>query len=186
MKLAATPGLKVLSLPFDQEDTTVLIGSYLSHEAAHEDVRAALGSGAHLHGAIVVSKDLDGKVSVEQSDHMVREGAQGLGTLGLLSGIMVLPLAPLFTGVGAAIGGLLGEALHLLAENKVKGQAAPMLPLGCAVLILACPSAAAGTVEPVVSRAVSKAIGQGHGHHVQALRVALAAAEEQLAPNGSR
>lgn len=182
MNLTATPGLRVLSLPFDQEDTTVLIGSYLSHDAAEDDYQAALGCGAYLHGAVLITKDLTGKVSVQQSDHMVREGAQGLGTLGLLAGVPVLPLAPLFTAVGAVMGGVFGEAMHLLAETRVKGQAAPMIPLGCAVLILAYPRASAGTVKPAVTRAISKVTGQGHGHHLQALKKALAAAQDQLAP----
>ena len=57
-----TAGLKVLSLPFDHETTDVLIGSYLSHDAAHDDYRAALACGGYLHGAIVVAKDMTGKV----------------------------------------------------------------------------------------------------------------------------
>ena len=90
----ATAGLKVLSLPFDHETTDVLIGSYLSQTAAHDDYQAALACGAYLHGAILVGRDLTGKVSVEQSDHMVREAAQGLGTLGFLSGLVAWPLIP--------------------------------------------------------------------------------------------
>ena len=152
----ATAGLKVLSLPFDHETTDVLIGSYLSQAAAHDDYQAALACGAYLHGAILVGRDLTGKVSVEQSDHMVREVAQGLGTLGFLSGLVVWPLIPLTTGFGAAMGGVLGEALHLLTETKVKGQAATMIPLGCAALILAYPRSSADAVEPVVTRAVIK------------------------------
>ena len=107
-----TAGLKVLSLPFDHETTDVLIGSYLSHDAARDDCQAALACGAYLHGAIVVAKDLTGKVTVEQSDHFVREMAQGLGTVGFLTGLVVFPLVPLTTGFGAALGGFLGEALH--------------------------------------------------------------------------
>lgn len=183
MNITATPGLKVLSLPFDHEDTTVLIGSYLSRDAAEEDYRAAVGSDAYLHGAVVVSKDLDGNVSVQQSDHMVREGAQGLGTLGLMAGVLVLPLAPVVTGVGAVMGGMLGQTLHVLAGSKIKGQAAPMIPLGCTVLILAYPADSAPTVESSVSRAITKATGQGHGRHIEALKRALAAAEQQLAPD---
>lgn len=181
----ATAGLKVLSLPFDHETTDVLIGSYLSHDAAHEDYRAALACGAYLHGAIVVSKDLSGKVSVQQSDHMVREAAQGLGTLGFLSGLVVFPLLLPATGFGVALGGAVGEALHLLTETKVKGQAATMIPLGCAALILAYPRSSASVVEPVVTRAVTKATGEASGHHVQALRGALAGAQEQMAATGT-
>ncbi|HEX2551725.1 MAG TPA: hypothetical protein VHK64_09040 [Nocardioidaceae bacterium] len=179
-----TDGFKVLSLPIDHETTDVLIGSYLSHDAAHDDYQAALACGAYLHGAIVVAKDLTGKVSVEQSDHFVREMAQGLGTVGFLTGLVVFPLVPLTTGFGAALGGFLGEALHLATETKVKGQAAATIPLGCAALILAYPRSSADAVEPAVTRAVIKVTGEGSGHHVQALRKALVGAQEQMAATG--
>jgi uncharacterized membrane protein len=180
-----TAGLKVLSLPIDQETTDVLISSYLSHDAARDDYRAALTCGAYLHGAILVAKDLSGKVTVEQSDHMVREGAQGLGTLGFITGLMVFPLVPLTTGFAAVMGGFLGEALHLLTGTKVKGQAAAMIPLGCAALILAYPRSSASVVAPVVTRALTKATAEAHGHHVQALRGALAGAQQQMAATAS-
>jgi hypothetical protein len=180
-----TAGLRVLSLPFDHETTDVLIGSYLSHEAARDDYRAAMECGAYLHGAIVVGRDLNGKVSVEQSDHMVREAAQGLGTIGFLSGLVVFPLLLPATGFGVALGGVLGEALHLLTETKVKGQAATMIPLGCAALILAYPRSSAHAVEPAVTRAVSKVTGEAQGHHVQALRGALSSAQHEMAATSS-
>jgi uncharacterized membrane protein len=180
----ASAGLRVLSLPFNHETTDVLISSYLSHDAARDDYRAALACGAYLHGAILVSRDLNGKVSVEQSDHLVREGAQGLGTLGFLSGLVVWPLIPLTTGVGAAMGGVLGEALHVLIETKVMGQASTMMPLGCSALILAYPRVSADTVEPSVTRAVTKVTGEASGHHVQALRGALVGAQQQMAATG--
>ena len=180
-----TAGLKVLSLPIDHETTDVLISSYLSHDAARDDYHAALTCGAYLHGAILVAKDLSGKVTVEQSDHMVREGAQGFGTLGFLTGLMVFPLVPLTTGFGAVMGGFLGEALHLLTETKVKGQAASMIPLGCAAVIIAYPRSSADAVQPVVTRALTKATAEGHGHHVQALRGALAGAQQQMAATAS-
>lgn len=179
-----TAGLKVLSLPFDHETTDVLIGSYLSRDAAHDDYQAALACGAYLHGAIVVAKDLTGKVTVEQSDHMVREMAQGLGTVGFLTGLAVFPLIPLTTGFGAVVGGVVGEALHLVTEVKVRGQGTTTIPLGCAALILAYPHSSADAVEPVVTRAVITVTGEGSGHHVQALRQALVGAQEQMAATG--
>ena len=66
-------------MAFDDETIDVLIGGYLSTDAAHDDYAAVLASGGYLHGAVIVSKDLKGNLSVEQSDHMVREGAAGLG-----------------------------------------------------------------------------------------------------------
>jgi len=173
-------GLKVLGLPFDHETTDVLIGSYLSDAAAREDYRAALACGAYLHGAIVISKDLAGNVSVEQTDHIALEGAQGLGTLGFLIGLPILPLAPVTAGVGAVAGGVLGEALHLFIVSEVHQQATT-IPLGCAVLILAYPQPSAPHVEPAVTRAVSKVVHEATGHHVQALRKALAGAQHDMA-----
>ena len=79
-------------MKFDDETTDVLIGGYLSKDAAHEDYEAVLASGGYLHGAVVVSKDLQGELSVEQTDHMVREGAAGLGAVGFGVGLFAPPL----------------------------------------------------------------------------------------------
>ena len=64
-------------MTIDDETTDVLIGGYLSTEAAHEDYESVLGCGAQLWGAVVVSKDLEGNVSLEQTDHTAEEGAAG-------------------------------------------------------------------------------------------------------------
>ena len=55
----------------------VLIGGYMSKDAAEEDYEAVLASGGELQGMALVAKDLEGNLSVEQTDHMVREGAAG-------------------------------------------------------------------------------------------------------------
>jgi len=73
-------------MKFDDQTTDVLIGGYLSKDAAQQDYEAVLASGGYLHGAVVVSKDLQGNLSVEQTDHMVREGAAGLGAVGFAVG----------------------------------------------------------------------------------------------------
>ncbi len=70
----------------EDETTYVLIGGYLSAEAAHEDYEAVLGCGARLMGAVVVSKDLEGNVSLEQSDHTVGRQPSGSAVWGLSSG----------------------------------------------------------------------------------------------------
>jgi hypothetical protein len=76
------------------DTTDVLIGGYLSRDAAEEDYNAVLDSGASLHGAAVVAKDLEGNVSVEQPDHMVRAGAEGVGAVGLAVGLLPPPVLP--------------------------------------------------------------------------------------------
>jgi hypothetical protein len=57
--------------------------------------------------------------------------------------------------------------------------------LGGAGLIVAYPHSAAGKVEPAVTRAVQKAVGEAEGHHVQALKAAIADAQQKLAEAGS-
>ena len=114
----------------------VLIGGYLSKDAAEEDYNAVLDCGGHLQGAVVVSKDLEGNLSVEQTDHMVREGAEGLGAVGFAVGLFAPPLLAA-TAVGAAMGAGAGELLHHKTADKLGEQAGETIPLGGAGLIVA-------------------------------------------------
>ena len=45
-------------MAFDHETTDVLIGGYMSKDAAKDDYEAAKASGGYLHGAVVVAKDM--------------------------------------------------------------------------------------------------------------------------------
>ena len=164
---------------FDDETTDVLIGGYMSKEAAQDDYEAALASGGYLHGAVVVSRDLNGEMEVEQTDHMVREGAAGLGAIGFAVGLFAPPLLAA-TAVGAAMGAVTGRALHHRTEHKLQEQAAATIPVGGAGLILAYPHSAADKVEPTVTRAIQKVVGEAEGHHVKALKGALADAQQKL------
>jgi len=49
-------------MKLDDETTDVLIGGYLSKEAADDDYDAVLACGGYLHGAVVVAKDLQGNL----------------------------------------------------------------------------------------------------------------------------
>jgi len=171
-------------MPLDHETTDVLIGGYLSKDAADDDYEAVLGGGGYLHGAVVVSKDLKGHLTVEQSDHMVREGAEGLAAVGFAVGLFAPPLLAA-TAVGAAIGAGAGKVLHHRTQGKLEQQAGATIPLGGAGLIVAYPHSAAGKVEPAVTRPVKKVVGEAEGHHVQALKAALADAQHKMAENGS-
>jgi uncharacterized membrane protein len=171
-------------MAFDDETIDVLIGGYMSKDAADDDYQAVLGSGGHLHGAVVVSKDLEGNLAVEQTDHMVREGAEGLGAVGFVVGLFAPPLLAA-TAVGAVIGAATGKALHHKSESKLEQRAGTTIPLGGAGLIVAYPHSAAGKVEPAVTRAVQQAVGEAEGHHAQALKAAIADAQQKLAEAGS-
>ena len=171
-------------MKFDDETTDVLIGGYMSKDAAEQDYEAALKCGGYLHGAVVVSKDLNGKLSVEQTDHMVREGAAGLGAVGFAVGLFAPPLLAA-TAVGAALGAAGGRLLHHRTASKLEKQAGETIPIGGAGLILAYPHSAAATVEPAVTRAVKKVVGEAEGHHVQALKGAIADAQQKMADSGA-
>ena len=166
------------------ETTDVLIGGYLSKDAAQEDYEAVLASGGYLHGAVVVSKDLQGNLSVEATDHMVREGAEGLGAIGFAVGLFAPPLLAA-TAVGAVIGAGTGKLLHRKATKKLEEQAGATIPVGGAGLIVAYPRSAAGKVEPAVTRAIQKVVGEAEGNHVQALQGALADAQQKMAESGA-
>ena len=159
----------------------VLIGGYLSKDAAEEDYNAVLACGTRLHGAVVVSKDLEGNLSVEQTDHMVREGAEGLGAVGFAVGLIAPPAVFATTAIGAAIGAGAGELLHHEVSEKLGEQAGETIPLGGAGLVVAYSNTEAEKVEPAVTRAVKKAIGEAEGNHVKALKGAIADAQQKMA-----
>ncbi|HEX6921314.1 MAG TPA: DUF1269 domain-containing protein [Actinomycetes bacterium] len=167
-------------MAFDDETINVLIGGYLSKDAAMEDYESVLGCGGYLHGAVVVTKDLKGELEVQQTDHMVREGAAGLGAVGFAVGLFAPPLLAA-TAIGAAIGAGAGKLLHHRAAEKLEAQAGATIPIGGAGLIVAYPHSAAEKVEPAVTRAVTRATGEAEGHHVQALKGAIADAQTKLA-----
>ena len=167
-------------MKIDDETTDVLIGGYLSTDAAHEDYEAVLGCGARLWGAVVVSKGLDGSVSLEQTDHTVEEGAAGLAGVGFVVGLFAPPLLAA-TAIGAALGAVGGKALHNKIGSQVEKMAEETIPIGGAGLIVAYPRSAAEKVEPSVTRALQKVVGEAEGHHAKALKGALADAQKKMA-----
>jgi uncharacterized membrane protein len=162
------------------ETTDVLIGGYLSRDAAIEDYESVLACGAHLLGVVVVTKDLEGNLEVQQTDHMVREGAASLGAVGFAVGLFAPPVL-LATVVGAALGAGAGKLLHHKVAAQIEKQAGETIPLGGAGLIVAYPDSAAEQVGPAVTRAVTRTLGQAEGSHVKALKGALADAQAKMA-----
>jgi arylsulfatase len=166
-----------------KEPTDVLIGGYLSADAAHEDYEAVLGFGAEIMGAVVVSKDLEGNLSVEQTDHMVKEGAEGLAGVGFVVGLFAPPLLAA-TAIGAVVGAGAGKVLHNKTGSKIEEAAGETIPIGGAGLIVAYNHGQAGTIEPAVTRAIQKVVGEAEGRHVEALKGALADAQAKMADQG--
>ncbi len=158
----------------------VLIGGYLSKEAAEEDYESVLACGGELQGMVLVAKDLTGELSVSETDHVVREAAGGLGAVGFAVGLAAPPLLAA-TAVGSALGAGAGKLLHHKIAGKLGDQAGETIPLGGAGLIVAYSHSEAGKVEPAVARAVQKTVGQAEGNHVKALKGALTDAQQKMA-----
>jgi uncharacterized membrane protein len=163
-----------------KEPTDVLIGGYLSADAAREDYEAVLGCGADIMGAVVVAKDMEGNLSVEQTDHMVKEGTEALAGVGFVVGLFAPPLLAA-TAIGAVIGAGAGKVLHKKTGSKIEAAAGETIPIGGAGLIAAYKHDQADTIEPAVTRAISKVVGEAEGRHVEALKDALADAQMKMA-----
>jgi arylsulfatase len=165
------------------ETIDVLIGGYLSKEAAEEDYQAVLASDGEIQGMALVAKGLDGELSVEETDHAIRKAAGGLGAVGFAVGLAAPPLLAA-TAVGAALGAGAGDLFHHKVAGKIGEQAGETIPLGGAGLIVAYSHSEAEKIEPAVTRAVQKALGEAGGSHVKALKGALADAQQKMAEAG--
>jgi uncharacterized membrane protein len=162
----------------------VLMGGYLSKDAAHEDFEAVQACGAPLLGLVVVSKALDGTMEVEQHDHIVKEGAMALGGAGFIVGLFAPPLL-VATAVGAVIGAGVGKIAHKKVEQGIEKQAEETIPIGGAGLIVVYDHKHADVIEAAVTRAIKKAIGEATDSHVKAVKAALADASAKMAASGA-
>lgn len=161
------------------QSTDVMIAAYLDTEPAQLDYEAVKSSGAKLEGIVCVSRDHAGKLHVEESDHLARKGAEVLGGVGIIVGLFAPPLL-IATAAGALVGGALGELAHHEVKNKIEQQAFDTIPFGGAGLIVAYPRSSAERVDQAVTRSLKKAIGEADGKKVDALKRAMAEAQEQM------
>jgi uncharacterized membrane protein len=163
-----------------KQTVDVLMGGYLSKEAAREDFERVQACGSPLIGLVVVSKDLDGTLEIEQHDHIVKEGAVALGGVGFVVGLLAPPLLAA-TAVGAVIGAGVGKVAQGKVESALEAQAQETIPIGGAGLIVVYDHKHAEPIEAAVTRAIKKAIGEATDSHVKAVKGALADASAKMA-----
>ena|SRR5438034_3838409 len=163
-----------------KDATDVMIAGYITPEPALLDYEALVDSGAKIDGAVCITRDLQGNTTVHETDHLARGGAKVLGGAGFVIGLAAPPLLAA-TAIGAAAGGVVGKAASSKVKSKIEEEAEQTIPWGGAGVIVAYPRASADEVDKVVSRAVKKVVGEAEGKKVQALKAALADAQEQLA-----
>ena len=68
------------------------------------------------------------------------------------------------------IGAGAGKVLHKKTGSKLEEEAGKTIPLGGAGLIVAYKHDHADMIEPAVTRAIKKVVGEAEGHHVEALK----------------
>ena len=163
-----------------EQTINVLIAGYFSKVAASEDAASVRATGADIIGLVVVSKDLEGNVQVDEEDHAVRTGAMALGGAGFVVGLLAPPLLAA-TAIGAALGAGVGKVVQHKVTAGIQEQARDSIPIGAAGLMVAYPPSSAPTVEGAVTRAISRVVGEGHGTRAKALQAALADAQAKTA-----
>ena len=89
------------------------------------------------------------------------------------------------TAIGAVIGAGAGKVLHKKTGSKLEEEAGKTIPIGGAGLIVAYKHDHADAIEPAVTRAIKKVVGEAEGHHVEALKGALADAQAEDGRTGS-
>jgi arylsulfatase len=162
----------------------VLMGGYLSKDAAHEDFEAVQACSAPLLGLVVVSKALDGSMEIEQHDHIVKEGAVAFGGAGFVVGLFAPPLL-VATAVGAVVGAGVGRIAQRKVESGIEKQAQETIPIGGAGLIVVYEHKHADVIEAAVKRAIKKVVGEATDSHIKAVKAALADASEKMAADGA-
>ena len=162
-----------------REPTDLLIAAYLYIDPAKLDYRALVDAGVKIEGAVCVSRDQAGELHLEDTDRLVGKSAEILGGAGLLVGLFAPPVL-LTTAVGTAIGGGPGELAHDELEEKINQLAGETIPFGGAGLIVAYPRSSADGIDEAVTRALKKAVGEVNGKKVDALKEALADAQEEM------
>jgi uncharacterized membrane protein len=162
-----------------KQTVDVLMGGYLSKEAAREDFESVQACGAPLMGLVAVSKGLDGSIKIEQHDHIVKEGAVALGGAGFIVGLFAPPLLAA-TAVGAIIGAGAGKIAQGKVESALEAQAEATIPIGGAGLIVVYDHDHAAVIEPAVTRAIKRVVGEATDSHVKAVKAALADASAKM------
>ena len=149
----------------DSENLVLVVGSYTDAGAAADDFKAlkeSQESGEYeIVGAVVMNRDANGKVDVEEhGDHVVAGGT----TLGAIGGLVVGLFAPPLlaaTVIGAGIGALLGELTKKHEEKKLGVDVEEYLPKGSSAVVAVVDDKWADKVEAALVKSdkrINKAI----------------------------
>jgi len=148
------------------DNLTLYVASYSDASSAKEDfeaLKAADGDDLQIVGAVVMSRDADGKVDVlEVGDQNVNEGAWIGGGLGLLVGLFAPPLLA-STAIGAGLGALLGHFTKKHEEKELGVELDEYFPANSSAVVVIIDDKYLDRVQAALATAdkkISKAIDQ--------------------------
>jgi arylsulfatase len=159
----------------------VLIAVYLFEDLAKKDFDAVLklaeDKAITVEGVVLVQKDADGEVHVEETgDHLGRKGAKLGGGAGLVVGLFAPPLLAA-TVVGAAAGAVVGKFAKHRLESGIGEKMDAALPAGSGGVIVVYDSGGAEAVDKALANAVKKSVAQIDGSSAKELKAGLEEAQ---------
>jgi uncharacterized membrane protein len=142
------------------ENLVLCVASYPDVAAAGEDfgaLKKAQNDGDfRVVGAVVVSRDADGKVDVDEHGGHEVAGVSVLGGVGgLVIGLFAPPLL-LSTAIGAGIGAGIGALVKRHEEKELGVEVEDVLPPGSSAVVVVVDDLYADRVEAALEKAAKK------------------------------
>jgi uncharacterized membrane protein len=149
------------------QNLALYVASYADADAASSDYQAlqqAEGDDLVLLGSVVLSADADGTVTVtEHGGGEVAGGALLGGGAGLIVGLFAPPLL-LATGIGAAVGAVVGEFTKKHEEKQLGVELEEYLPPSSSAIVAVLDDQYLDGIDDALTRSdkkVNKAIDSG-------------------------
>jgi len=160
--------------------TDVLVAGYRDIETATADFDGLLAlvkaKEIRIDGAILVTHDPDGEVTVRQTgDELGRKGVAWGGGVGFLVGLAAPPLLAA-TVIGAAAGGITGKFANKRMETGIHDKIGEHLPPGAAAIIATFDEEQNRAVQQTLPNALARSVVQTEKTGVGALKGSLAEA----------
>lgn len=155
------------------DNLALYVAAYADATSANEDfqaLKAAEGDDLSVVGAVVMSRDADGKVDVlEEGDGDTGGGALIGGSLGFVVGLFAPPLLAA-TAVGAGIGAVLGHLTKRHEEKELGAELDEYFPPNSSAVVVIVDNKYLDRVGAALTKAdknVSKAIDSGDAEKLQ-------------------
>ena len=163
----------------------ILIAGYSDPDSAKQDydaLKKAQREGLiFIEGAILVSREADGKITVKETgDHDVFKGA----TIGVAGGLVLGLFAPPLLGamvVGGLIGGVIGKLTKHHQEKGLEKDLEDTIPPGTSGVVAVFEEVWVAEVERQLAKAERKAVKEADKQTTKELKAALEETKKQEA-----